>query len=235
MTMQWETLCRNADRILFGQLMQRRQDKRGHMMSQVEVNTRINGVDVQRMAETLKAIQDNPALATFRFQAANRWITGGYNRSTIQSFHGAGQEDSARTRLFLVEADEPPVLLGQDYAPHPAEYVLHALAGCLTTSLVYHAAARGIRIQTVESHLEGSLDLRGFLGLSDTVRRGYQEVRAHFAVQADASAAELQALTKFSPVYDIVSNPVPVEITLETTSTISHDQRLHAAGKKEAP
>ena len=194
-------------------------------MSQVVVNTTINGVDVQRMGETVKAIQDNPTLATFQFRAANRWITGGYNRSTIQTFYGAGQEDVARTQPFLVEADEPPVLLGQDYAPNPAEYVLHALAACLTTSLVYHAAARGIRIQSVESRLEGSLDLRGFLGLSDTARRGYQEIRAHFVVQADASPEELQEITKFSPVYDIISNPVPVEITIETTSTISRDQR----------
>jgi uncharacterized OsmC-like protein len=223
--MQWEALCRNADRLLFRQLMQRRHHEGTHSMSQLVVNTTINGIDVQRMGETVNAIQENPAVATFQFRAANRWITGGYNRSTIQSFYGAGQEDRVRTRPFLVEADEPPVLLGEDQAPNPAECVLHALAACLTTSLVYHAAARGIRIQSVESRVEGDLDLRGFLGLSDTVRRGYQQIRVHFVIQADASAEELQALTTFSPVYDIISNPVPVEITLKTTSTIQDDQR----------
>ena len=115
-------------------------------MPRVVRDTTINGVDVQRMGETVKAIQDNPTLATFQFRAANRWFTGGYNQSTIHGFSTAGQEDTTRTQPFLVEADEPPVLLGKDQSPNPAEYVLHALAACLTTSLVYHAAARGIRI-----------------------------------------------------------------------------------------
>lgn len=188
-------------------------------MHRVVRDTTINGVDVQRMGETVKAIQDNPTLATFQFRAANRWFTGGYNQSTIHGFSTAGQEDTTRTQPFLVEADEPPVLLGKDQSPNPAEYVLHALAACLTTSLVYHAAARGIRIQSVESRLEGDLDLRGFLGLSDTVRRGFERVRAHFVVQADASPDELREITKFSPVHDIVSNPVPVNITIDTTPT----------------
>lgn len=187
-------------------------------MPQVVLNTRINGVDVQRMGQTVKAIQDNPTLATFQFRAANRWMTCGYNQSTIHGFSIAGQEDTAaRTQPFFVEADEPPVLLGKDQAPNPAEYVLHALAACLTTSLVYHAAARGIQIQSVDSRLEGDLDLRGFLGLSDSVRRGYGQVRAHFVVQANASPEELREIMKFSPVHDIVSNPVPVHITIDTT------------------
>jgi len=97
--------------------------------------------------------------------------------------------------------------------------VLHALAACLTTSLVYHAAARGIRIESVESRLEGDLDLQGFLGLSDTIRRGYKEIRVNFTIQSDASAEQLQELTKFSPVHDIVSNPVPVSISIVTLPT----------------
>jgi uncharacterized OsmC-like protein len=218
--MKWEALCRNADRLLFLQLMQRRQEQEDRSMPQMTEKTTINGVDVQRIGQTVKAIQDNPHVATFQFRAANRWKTGGQNQSTIHGFYGAGQADTARKEPFLVEADEPPVLFGQDHAPNPAEYVLHALAACLTTSLVYHAAARGIRVHSVESRVEGDLDLRGFLGLSDSTRRGYQQVRVHFVIQADASAEELQALTTFSPVYDIVSHPVPVEITIETTSTI---------------
>src|SRR5512145_435302 len=217
--MQWESLCRNADRLLFRRLFHHRHEKGGQSMPRVVRDTTINGVDVQRMGETVKAIQDNPTLATFQFRAANRWFTGGYNQSTIHGFSTAGQEDTTRTQPFLVEADEPPVLLGKDQSPNPAEYVLHALAACLTTSLIYHAAARGIRIQSVESRLEGDLDLRGFLGLSDTVRRGYGQVRAHFLVQADASPEELRDITKFSPVHDIVSNPVPVNITIDTTPT----------------
>jgi uncharacterized OsmC-like protein len=184
-------------------------------MSQATINTVVNGVDVERMGATVQAVQQNPTLATFQFRAANRWITG-HNRSTIQSFYGAGQEDAVRTQPFVLDADEPPVLLGEDHGANPVEYVLHALAACLTTSLVYHAAARGIRIESVESRLEGDLDLRGFLGLSDTVRRGYRQIRVHFAIKSDAPAEQLKELTTFSPVHDIVSNPVPVQITIES-------------------
>ncbi len=116
----------------------------------------------------------------------------------------------------MLDADEPPVLLGKDQGANPVEYVLHALAACLTTSLVYHAAARGIKVESVESRLEGDLDLRGFLGISDQVRKGYQSVQANVIIKSDASPEPLKELTKFSPVYDILSNPVPVSIHIES-------------------
>lgn len=171
------------------------------------------------MDATIQAIEQKSSLATFQFRADNRWIGGGHNRSTIQNFYGAGQYDSIRTKPFVLEADEPPVLLGKDQGANPVEYVLHALAACLTTSLIYHAAARGIRIESVESKLEGDLDLRGFLGLSDKIRRSYYQIRAHLNVKSDASAEKLKELTKFSPVHDIVSNPMPVSITIVTQPT----------------
>lgn len=183
-------------------------------MSQATMSGVINGVNVDRMGATVRAVRQNPGLATFRFRAANRWINGGHNQSTIQSFYGAGQEDTIRTGPFVLEADEPPVLLGEDHGANPAEYVLHALAACLTTSLVYHAAAQGIVIESVESTLEGDLDLHGFLGLSDKVRRGYKEIRVHFAIKSDAPAEQLNELMRYSPVLDIVSNPVPVSIRI---------------------
>ena len=188
-------------------------------MSQATMSGIINGVDVDRLGQTVQAIQQNPGLATSQFRAVNRWISGGHNRSTIQGFYGAGQEDTTRTKPFVLDADEPPVLLGKDQGANPVEYVLHALAACLTTSLVYHAAARGIRIESVESKLEGDLDLQGFLGLSDQVRRGYKEIRASFTIKSNASAVQLKELTKFSPVHDIVSNPVPVSISIVTQPT----------------
>ena len=125
---------------------------------------------------TIRAIAQAPTLATFTFRAQNQWMGGGHNRSTIQGFYGAGQEDTSRKSTFVMDNDEPDVLLGTDQGANPVEYVLHALAGCLTTSLVYHAAAKGIRIDAVESRLEGDLDLRGFLGMSDEVRNGYDNV-----------------------------------------------------------
>ena len=183
-------------------------------MSQTTINGIINGVDVDRLGATVEAVRRTPSLATFRFRAANHWIDGSHNRSTIKGFYGAGQEDTLRTTPFVLDTDKPPVLLGKDQGPTPVEFVLHALAACLTTSLVYHAAARGIHIESVESTLEGDLNLQGFLGLSDQARRGYKQIRVNFTVKSDAPAKDLEELTKFSPVFDIVSNPVPVSIQI---------------------
>jgi len=215
--MNWESFCRNADRLLFRQLNNYQHTQPGGIiMSQATMTGVINGVDVDRIGATIRAVQENTSLGTFQFRAKNRWIGGGHNRSTIQSFYGAGQEDTARKKPFVLDSDEPPVLLGKDHGANPYEYVLHALAAGLTTSLVYHAAARGIHIESVESTLEGDLDLQGFLGLSDQVRPGYKEIRARFAIKADAPAEELKKLTLLSPVYDIVSNPVPISIQIDT-------------------
>jgi uncharacterized OsmC-like protein len=155
-------------------------------------------------------------LAKFQFRARNTWLTGGRNRTSIKEFYGAGQEDATRMKPFVLDADKPPVLLGEDHGANPVEFVLHALAVDLTTTLVYHAAARGITIEAVESQLEGDLDLHGFLGLSDSVRRGYQNIRVNFTIKTDAPADALKDLCKYSSVLDIVSNPVPVSVTVET-------------------
>jgi uncharacterized OsmC-like protein len=216
--MNWKLFCRNADRLLFRQLLQNHHitQQGGCIMSQATISGVINGVNVDRLGETIDAIQKDPSLATSQFRATNRWINGGHNRSTIQGFYAAGQEDTTRTKPFVLDADEPPVLVGQDQAANPVEYVLHALAACLTTSMVYHAAARGIRVESVESTLEGDLDVQGVLGLSDKVRPGYKEIRVQFTVKSDATAEQLQELTKFSPVHDIVTNRVPVSISVNT-------------------
>jgi len=214
--MNWELFCRNADRHLFRRCFINQHHKGGLHMSQATISGVINGVDLDRLGQTIEAIQQNPILATFQFRATNRWIDGAHNRSTIQGFYGAGQEDAIRTKPFVLDADKSLVLLGKDQAANPAEFVLHALAADLTTTLVYHAAARGIRIESVESKLEGDIDLQGFLGLSDGIRRGYKEIRVHFTIKSDASAEQLKELTRFSPVHDILSNPVPVSISIAT-------------------
>jgi uncharacterized OsmC-like protein len=175
----------------------------------------VNGVNTDQLTETIRAIKHTPSLAKFKFRARNEWLDGGHNQSTIKDFYGAGREDTSRKEPFVFDADEPAVLLGEDRGANPVEFVLHALAACLTTSLVYHAAARGIKVDEVESELEGDLDLQGFLGLSDKVRKGYQNIRVNFKIKSDAPAETLQELCKFSPVYDIVSNPVPVSLRLE--------------------
>jgi uncharacterized OsmC-like protein len=184
-------------------------------MSQATVTEALNGVNVDRLGGMIQSVQQAPNLASFQFRAKNRWIMGGHNRSTIQGFYGAGEEYMTRKKPFVLDSDEPRVLLGTDQGPNPYELALHALAAGLTTSLVYHAAVRGIRLEAVESTLEGDLDIQGFLGLSDKVRRGYKDIRVYFAIKSDAPAEQLDELMRFSPVLDIVSNPVPVSIQIE--------------------
>jgi uncharacterized OsmC-like protein len=181
----------------------------------------INGVPVDQLFGTINAIQETPSLAKFNFRARNKWINGAHNRTTIKDFYGAGQEDQSRQTAFVLDNGEPAVLLGTDQGANPVEFVLHALAGCMTTSLVYHAAARGIQLDEVESQLEGELDLQGFLGLSDKVRNGYEGIRVTFQIKADVPEEMLHELCdltqKRSPVFDIVSHPVPVAVRLQTS------------------
>jgi uncharacterized OsmC-like protein len=181
----------------------------------MHVTTIVNGVDLDRLSGTIDAVTADPALARFQFRGRNHWIDGGYSRTTIKDFYGAGQEDATRTEPFTVHSDEPPVLLGQNRAPNTVEYVLHALAACVSGTIVYHAAARGIALDSLETTIQGDLDLHGFLGLDSTVRPGYDQIQV--TIQAagdfdDNQFAELASLVRYSPVRDIVSNPVPVAI-----------------------
>lgn len=178
--------------------------------------TSVNGVETQRLFETIDAVRQMPGLGKCHFRVHNRWIDGGHNRSIISNFYGAGRENS-RPEPFVYDNDEPAVLLGHDLAANPVEFVLHALAGCLTSSMVYHAAAKGIAIEEIESHLEGDIDLRGFLGLSDQVPRGFQAIRVTFRIKAPNAAPEVldelcQMAQKHSPVFDTLTRPVAIEV-----------------------
>ena len=177
----------------------------------------VNGEDVEKLYETMGAIRQNPSIAKFNFRAQNRWISGGHNTTTINEFDGALQTHK-RSQPFVFQKDEPPVLLGTDKGANPVEYLLTALAGCLTTSLVYHAAARGIKIDQVEATFAGDLDLQGFLGMSDKVRNGYENIKVKFKVKGDVPKETLRELVQIaqqrSPVFDIVSHPTPVHVSL---------------------
>ena len=175
----------------------------------------INGVNVTQLFDTIGAVKEKPEIGKFQFRATNQWIKGGHNRTTIKEFYGACAEDTTRTEPFVLDADEPPVLLSGDKGPNPVEYVLKALASCMTTTMVYHAASQGIEIEEVESTLEGNLDLQGFLGIRKDVRKGYQDIKVSFKVKSDGDTKLLEQLTKNSPVFDIVTNPVPVTVTVE--------------------
>jgi len=174
-----------------------------------------NGIDVTEFELTVQEVKKQPELGKFQFRAKNRWDWGGYNRTTIKGFYGAGEEHGAEGRTFVVDADEPPILLGEDRAPNPVEYLLHALTACLTSTIIYKAAARGITIESLESTLEGDLDARAFLEVSNEKRKGYQNIRATFKVKSDASPEEIKEMAEFSPVLDVVSHGTPVSLRVE--------------------
>jgi len=175
----------------------------------------INGVDVDRFQQTVESIASDPGLAKCCFRATNRWVNGGHSRASIHDFDAARQTIT-HDKDFKLEIDEPHLLLGQDLGANPVEYVLSALSGCMTTSLVYLAAAQGVVIDEVESTMEGDLDLRGLLGISEKVRNGYDNIRMTFSIKSPAPQAKLDELVMLaqsrSPVFDIVSNPVTVEV-----------------------
>jgi uncharacterized OsmC-like protein len=179
-----------------------------------------NGVDTAQLFGTLDAVKADPELAKFQFRARNRWIDGAHNRTTIRDFYAAKQEDTSRQEAFVIDAGEPAILIGSDTGPNPAEYLLHALAACLTTSLVYIAAARGVHLTEVESTLEGDMDVQGALGLSDDYRNGFERIRASFRIQGDAPEEKLREIVtraqQRSAVFDMVTNGVPVSVDVTT-------------------
>lgn len=175
----------------------------------------LNGVDVGRLEDTIDAISANPELAAFEFRSHTYWKGGSKNETVLADYHGAGGELGLDERSFVQAADEPEILLGKDSAPNPTEHLLAALAGCLTTSLVYHAAARGLAVEDVRAELRGALDLRGFLGLSTAVRKGFSNIDVTLRVQSEASDEELLACARMSPVYDTVSHGTDVALHIE--------------------
>jgi uncharacterized OsmC-like protein len=179
-----------------------------------------NGVDTNKLFATLDAIKAQPEIAEFRFRAHNRWIDGAHNRSTIKDFHAACAEDTSRTEAFTLDAGEPAILLGTDTGPNPAEFLLHALAACVTTSLVFSAAARGVRLTSVESTLEGDLDVQGAMGLSDEFRNGFERIRMTVRIAGDAPEETLRKVvrrgTDRSVVFDSITRGVPVTVDVIT-------------------
>lgn len=178
----------------------------------------VNGINVDQLLSTIELIKEKPEIAQFTFRAKNSWIEGTHNRATIKEFYGALQEDDSRDPIVF-EIDEPPVLCGQNLGANPVEFLLAALSGCLTTSLVAHAAARGIELQRVESRYEGELDLQGFLGISDEVPVGYKKINIYFTIEAALSEEQKEELLKmaqkYSPVFNSIAKPVPVSVQLD--------------------
>ena len=178
-----------------------------------------NGIDTAQVYGTLDVLGAQPEAARFEFRVRNRWIDGTHSRSTIHGFWGAGAEDASRSEPFIVDASEPPVLFGHNDAPNPAEYLLHALAGCLTLTIVNVAAARKVTLTEITSTLEGVIDARGATGIDPSYRNGFERIRVSFSIKGDAPPEKLEEIVERakarSVVYDIVSNPVAVDVVAE--------------------
>jgi uncharacterized OsmC-like protein len=182
----------------------------------ITANPSRNGVDTAKLFATLDAIKAQNEIADFRFRASNTWASGTHSRSTISGFYGAMQE-MTHTHETVLDADHPAILVGEDHGPTPVEYVLHALAACLTAGVANIAAVRGVDLTKVTSTVEGDIDLLGILGLSDdTVRNGFQGVRVTFHIEGDADEETLRGLVeqsrRRSAVYDALTNPTPVTV-----------------------
>jgi uncharacterized OsmC-like protein len=175
----------------------------------------LNGVDTPTLISTINAVGAKPELAKFTFRNSNEWISGTHSRSTMKGFYGAGGEH-AHKASYSAESDHPAVLCGADNAPTPVEWLLHALAACLTAGIGNIAAARGVKLTRVKSTVEGNIDLRGILGLSDEVRNGYQGVTARFEIEGDAPPETLRAIVEQSrarsAVFDVLTRGVPVSV-----------------------
>jgi len=185
-------------------------------MSQ-EIAKSFNGVNVTQLFNTIDKIKQNKEIAKFNFRAKNKWVGGTENQTTVSDFYGACQVHTRKKPHVFVK-DEPSVLLGQDNGANPVEYLLAGLAGCITTSIVCHAAARGVKIDSIESTLEGDIDLQGLLQLDENVNPGYQGITMIFDIKSDAPKEVLQELIelgkKASPVANTVSRPTPVRVKL---------------------
>ena len=185
-------------------------------MTKNEMAMQTNGLDMEALVGTVEAVKQDPSLGNFEFRATNRWINGGENRSRIKEFYGAGCEDESRTDAFEFTNGEPPVLLGSNEGANPVEFLLHALAGCVTTTTVLHAAARGIQIESLSTELVGTIDVQGLLALDDSVPVGYKQIQIEMDIKADCSDEELDDLLAFaqdhSPVCNTICRPVPVTV-----------------------
>ena len=179
----------------------------------------LNGVDTQTLLNTINFVAGQPDLARFQFRAANRWIEGTHSRSAMLDFSGAGGEHK-HLKSYFGDSDHPTVLCGGDRAPTPVEWLLHALASCITAGIGNIAAARGVKLTRVESFVDGDIDLRGILGISDEVRNGYSNISIRFEIEGDAPPEKLQqildqARTR-SAVFDVLRNGVPVSVAMNS-------------------
>jgi len=185
-------------------------------MTTLTDSTRVNGINLKVLSETVQAIQADPDLGKCHFRAQNIWIDGNHNCSSISGFYG-GKRENTHKQIFELHADEPPILAGNDDGANPVEHLLHALASCVTTSMVAHAAVKGISIEELEADLEGDIDLRGFLGLDPKVPKGYTNIRLRYKVKTnEENIKKLKKLAEFSPVFNTLIHGTNIDVHLES-------------------
>ncbi len=179
----------------------------------------LNGIDIDQLVATVNAIKESPDIARFQFRSDTEWVNGGHSRSKVQGFFGAGAEDGSRKKPFNIEGDEPPVLLGSNAGPNAVEAILASIGSCLAVGFVYNAAAQGIKVKSLKFTIKGDIDLHGFLGLSEEIRPGYQNISVSYKINSDASREKIEELCEYvqrtSPVLDMIRNGLPVSVTLE--------------------
>ena len=179
----------------------------------------MNGIDTPALLATINAVGAQPELGKFQFRANSRWLAGTHSQTTMHGFYGAGGEHT-HIAPYTASGDHPAVLCGADHAPTPTEWLLHALAGCLTAGIANIAAVRGIKLSKVEATIEGDIDLRGILGLSNEVRNGYEGIKVSFVIEGDASPEQLEKIVMQSKarsaVFDCLTNGLPISIGVKT-------------------
>ncbi len=174
-----------------------------------------NGVNVQALLDAREALKGAPEAAQFTWRASCKWQNGTHSQAKVQNFFGLGQEQTHKTETTF-EADHPEIFASEDHGITPIEYILVGLASCLTAGVAAVAQTRGIQLRSVESKVEGKMDIRGILGVDSDVRNGYDDVKVTFTIDADASKKDIEALVaqsqKRSAVYDVLTNPVNVTV-----------------------
>lgn len=179
-----------------------------------QIKPLINGLDTEQVTSLAAKISENEDYGQFRFRANNHWIDGSRSLTSFKEFFAGGEENTHRKVALTVVADQPVFLAGKNTAPNSVEHLLHALTSCLTTTLVYHASVQGILLKSVETSSQGEMNARGFFGISNTVAKGYQRIKVNMEVESDVDIDTLTGLAMYSPVYEMISNAVPVDFTM---------------------
>ncbi len=175
----------------------------------------INGVELAVLQDTVDSIETDERNGDCLFKVENKWTTAGHSQSRIKTFYAACQHINHKQE-FVLDGDEPVLLAGQDKGPSSVEHLLNALAGCITSSIIYHASLKGIEVKSLESVVEGELDLRGFMGLDEHARKGFNRINVKVRIDSDENDFELiKEYYKFSPVFDVISRGTDVKIELE--------------------